>query len=129
MGMQLGANPAVFLSNLPRTHTIREPPGWCVVVQEAFPTETARQANILLPAALPMLFANCRRFSCHVPRDFLTLVSPWLDRARRRALHRTPARPRAATTALFERIALPGQSLSLVTGLFVPSPSAWIHAC
>jgi Molybdopterin oxidoreductase len=128
MVMLAGANPAVSLPDLPRTRKILEHPEWFVVMQDASLTETARQADIVLPAALTILFANCGSFSCNFPRDFFTLASLyWIGRGDA-PCSGLPQVPRAATTALFERIGLPGQQVSILTGLVLLSHAVWIHA-
>ena len=47
-----GTNPAVSLPNLPRVRKILEKEELFVVVQDAFLTETANLADVVLPAAL-----------------------------------------------------------------------------
>jgi ferredoxin-nitrate reductase len=48
----MGTNPAVSLPELERIHRILEDPNLLVVVSDAFMTETARRADVVLPAAL-----------------------------------------------------------------------------
>src|SRR5205823_13411732 len=48
----IGTNPAVSLPELHRIRKILQKPDLFVVVQDAFLTETARLADVVLPAAL-----------------------------------------------------------------------------
>ena len=48
----MGTNPAVSLPELSRIHRILESPDMLTVVTDAFLTETARRADVVLPAAL-----------------------------------------------------------------------------
>jgi anaerobic selenocysteine-containing dehydrogenase len=48
----LGTNPAVSLPELHRIHAILEKEDLFVVVSDAFPTETTRRADVVLPTAL-----------------------------------------------------------------------------
>ena len=48
----IGTNPAVSLPDLPRIRKVLDQDGLFLVVSDAFPSETARYADVLLPAAL-----------------------------------------------------------------------------
>jgi hypothetical protein len=88
-----GTNPAVSLPNLSRIREILHSPELFVVVQDAFPTETAEFADVVLPAALwgekTGCFTNVDR-TVHLslkaiepPGEAKSDLDIWLDYARR----------------------------------------------
>lgn len=93
----IGTNPAASLPNLPRIRRILERDDLFVVVQDGFPTETTRRADVVLPAALAYektgCFTNADR-TVHIshkavdpPGEARSDLAIFLDYARRMGFH------------------------------------------